>query len=101
MQHLPRLTDCEPKSVDGKFLVPGILSVFRSFQNKFETVFDEHRTEFRSFSKEQRDKIEHLESRKYRIAQKKKISKKRLIVTTPIWTKGHGHYIRQVGPARW
>ena len=61
------------KSVDGNFLVPEILSVFQGFQNKFETVFDEVRTELRSFSKEKRDKIEHLESRKYHTAQKKKL----------------------------
>ena len=69
--------------MDGNFLVPEILSVFQGFQNKFETVFDEVRTELRSFSKEQRDKIEHLEAENI-ILLKEKNSNKRLIVTTSI-----------------
>ena len=73
MEHLAGLTGYQPKSVDGKFLVPEILSVFQSFQYKFETMFDQLRTELLSVSKEQREKIEHLEAEN--IVLHKKIEK--------------------------
>ena len=73
MEHLTGLTGYQPKSVDGKFLVPEILSVFQSFQYKFETMFDQLRTELLSVSKEQREKIEHLEAEN--IVLHKKIEK--------------------------
>ena len=61
IEHLTGLTGYQPKSVDGKFLVPDILCLFKSFQYKFETIFDEIRTELLSISKKQRKKIENLE----------------------------------------
>ena len=49
MEHLSGLTGYQPKSGDGKFLVPEILSLFQSFQYKFETMFDgtSHSTSYR------------------------------------------------------
>ena len=73
MDHLTALNDYQPKSVDGKFLVPELLSVFQSFQYKFETMFNELRSELLVVSKEQREKIEGLEAEN--IVLHKKIEK--------------------------
>ena len=59
--------------------MPEILFVF---QYKFETMFDQLRSEFISVSKEQREKIEHLEAENIVLHKKMKNLRIRLIVTT-------------------
>ena len=66
------LNDYQPKSQDGKVLVPAVLSIFQSFQTKMDEMFKELRDEFMKACSERDKKIERMDGEIVQL--KKKVS---------------------------
>ena len=71
MENLDALSEYQPKSVDGKFMLPAVVKLFQGLQEKIECMFGEIREEFINICKERDLRIEKLESEN--VVMKKKI----------------------------
>ena len=58
---MEELNDYQPKSQDGRVLVPAVLSIFHSFQTKMEDMFKELQSEFMKACSERDRKIERMD----------------------------------------
>ena len=78
MESLNALSDYQPKSVDGKVIVPAILSIFESFQFKFETMFSDMRVEFLNVCAERDVKIDKMNTEIFQLKKKVDVLEQRI-----------------------
>ena len=62
MATLEALADYQPKSADGKFFIPAVTELFKSFEFNFDQMFKQFRNEFVNLFKERDEKISRLQS---------------------------------------
>ena len=64
------LSDYQPKSVDGKFMVPALVNLFKGLQEKIEGMFAEIREEFITICKKSDSRIDLLEQENLELNRK-------------------------------
>ena len=70
MTTIEALSDYQPKSADGKFLIPAVTELFKSLEFNFDQMLKGFRNEFFNIFKEQDKKILKLQSENSELRQK-------------------------------
>ena len=70
MTAIDALSNYQPKSADGKFIVPAVTELFNSLEFKFDQMLKEFRNEFVNLFKQQDEKILKIQSENRELKQK-------------------------------